>query len=50
MEINELNQIVVALSLSLYILILSYVQISKSSKDALKALIVFCKISDSSMN
>ena len=50
MEIIELNQTFVALSLSLYVLILPYVQIAKSSKDALKAFIVFCKISDSSAN
>ena len=37
MEINKLNQTLVALSLSLYILILPHVQIAKSSKDALKA-------------
>ena len=37
MEINKLNQTLVALSLSQYVLILPYVQIAKSSKDALKA-------------
>ena len=47
MEIIKLNQTLIALSLSLYLLILSYVQIAKSSKDTLKAFIVFCKISDS---
>ena len=50
MEIIKLNQTLVTLSLSLYVLILSYVQIAKSSKDTLKAFIVFCKISDSSAN
>ena len=50
MEIIKLNQTLVTLSLSLYVLILSYVQIAKSSKDTLKVFIVFCKISDSSTN
>ena len=48
MEIINLNQTFVALSLSLYVLILPYVQIAKSSKDALKAFHCILKISDSS--
>ena len=37
MEIIKLNQTLVALSLSLYVLILPHVQVTKSAKDALKA-------------